>query len=102
MVLYTCAQKKTGPAALHPCAKAGKALDEAGYEYELKTVGGYRMAFWTWGSRDGDRAEVRELSGSNEVPILVLDDGEVISGSGAIARWAQEHPHSRAQAGDAA
>ena len=95
MVLYTCAQKKRGPAALHPCAKAGKALDAAGYEYELKVVGGYRMVPLTWGSRDDDRAEVRELSGTNEVPILVLDDGEVISGSGTIARWAREHPSSR-------
>jgi glutathione S-transferase len=95
MLLYTCAQKKTGPAALHPCAKAGKALDAAGYEYEIKTVGGYRLAFWTWGSRDEERAEVKELSGTNEVPILVLDDGQVISGSGAIARWAEEHPAAR-------
>jgi glutathione S-transferase len=97
MILYTCAQKKVGPAALHPCAKAGKALDAAGYEYELKTVGGYRMMPWTWGSRDDDRAEVRELSGSNEVPILILDDGEVISGSSTIARWAAEHPAARAK-----
>jgi len=96
MVLYTCGQKKSGPAALHPCAKAGKALDAAGYEYEIKTVGGYRLAFWTWGSRGADRAEVKELSGTNEVPILILDDGEVISGSGTIARWAQEHPAARA------
>jgi glutathione S-transferase len=95
MVLYTCGQKKTGPAFAHPCAKAGKALDAAGYEYELKTVGGYRMAFWTWGSREDDRTEVKELSGTNEVPILVLDDGEVISGSGTIARWAREHPATR-------
>jgi glutathione S-transferase len=102
VVLYTCAQKKTGPAALHPCAKAGKALDAAGYEYELKTVGGYRMMPWTWRNRDADRAEVRELSGSNEVPILVLDDGEVISGSGTIARWATEHPNSPARQGSAA
>ena len=51
MILYTCGQKITGPAALHPCAKAGKALDEAGYEYEIKTVGGYRLMPWTWASR---------------------------------------------------
>jgi glutathione S-transferase len=51
---------------------------------------------WTWGSRKEDRKEVRELSGTDEVPILVLDDGEVISGSGAIARWAKEHPAARA------
>jgi len=95
MVLYTCGQKTTGPGALHPCAKAGKALDAAGYEYELKVVGGYRMAFWTWGNRNADRAEVKELSGTNEVPILILDDGEVISGSGTIARWAKEHPAAR-------
>jgi len=82
---------------MHPCAKAAKALDAAGYEYELKTVGGYRLAAWTWGARNGDREEVKRLSGTNEVPILVLDNGEVVSGSGAIARWAREHPHSPAK-----
>jgi glutathione S-transferase len=95
MVLYTCGQKKSGPAALHPCARAGKALDAAGHTYELKTVGGYRPMPWTWGSREEDRAEVKRLSGTNEVPILVLDDGEVVSGSGTIARWAKDNPASR-------
>lgn len=98
MTLYTCGQKKRGPTFAHPCAKAGKALDAAGYEYELKVVGGYRLMPWTWGSRDEEREEVRKLSGTNEVPILVLDDGEVISGSSVIARWAHEHPAERAQA----
>lgn len=96
MVLYTCGQKTVGPGFAHPCAKAGKALDAAGYEYELKTVGGYRLAFWTWGNRGDDRTEVKKLSGTNEVPILILDDGEVISGSSTIARWAKEHPAARA------
>jgi glutathione S-transferase len=92
VILYTCGQKKRGPAAVHPCAKAAKALDGAGYTYELRVVGGYRLMPWTWGSRDEERAEVRKLSGTNEVPILILDDGEVVSGSGTIARWAHEHP----------
>ncbi len=92
MVLYTCGQKKTGPALMHPCAKAGKALDAAGYEYEIRTVKGYRLMPWTWASRGEDRAEVKRLSGTGEVPILVLDDGEVVSGSGTIERWAREHP----------
>jgi len=96
MVLYTCGQKTVGPGIAHPCAKAGKALDAAGYEYEIKTVGGYRLGFWTWGSRAEDRVEVKKLSGTNEVPILILDDGEVISGSSTIARWAKEHPAARA------
>jgi glutathione S-transferase len=96
VILYTCGQKKTGPAFAHPCAKAGKALDAAGYTYEIKVVGSYRLLPWTRGNRDEERAEVRRLSGTNEVPILVLDDGEVISGSGTIARWAGEHPLARA------
>jgi glutathione S-transferase len=99
VILYTCNQKTHGPAFAHPCGKAGKALDAAGYDYELKTVGGYRLMPWTWGRRDEDRAEVKELSGTNEVPILVLDGGEVVSGSGAIARWAKEHPLSPAKTG---
>jgi glutathione S-transferase len=39
---------------------------------------------------------VKRLSGTNDVPILVLDDGEVVSGSGRIVRvrWAREHPAS--------
>jgi glutathione S-transferase len=41
---------------------------------------------------------VKELSGTNEVPILILDDGEVISGSGPIARWARDYPAARAAA----
>ena len=92
MKLYTCGTGTSGPAGLHPCAKAGKALDDAGYEYELRKVRGYRMLPWTWKSRAEDRKEVKELSGTNEVPILVLDDGEVISDSSAIAKWAKENP----------
>jgi glutathione S-transferase len=99
MVLYTCGQRTHAASLGHPCGRAGKALDDAGYEYELKIVGGYRLAIWTWGSRNEDREEVKRLSGTNEVPILVLDDGEVVSGSGAIARWANEHPSSPAKVG---
>jgi glutathione S-transferase len=96
VILYTCGAKKSMARLGHPCGRAAKALDDAGYTYELRVVGGYRMMPWTWRSREEDRAEVRKLSGSNEVPILVLDDGEVVSGSGTIARWAQEHPAARA------
>jgi glutathione S-transferase len=102
MILYTCGQKKRGGSLGHPCGKAAKALDRAGYEYEIKVVGGYRLALWTRPSRDEDRAEVKKLSGTNEVPILILDDGQVISGSGTIARWAREHPLARAAAKSAA
>ncbi|MBN8866684.1 MAG: glutathione S-transferase domain-containing protein [Solirubrobacterales bacterium] len=92
MILYTCGTTTAGPGALHPCAKAGKALEAAGHEYEIKKVGGYRLMPWTWRTRTRDREEVRELSGTDEVPILLLDDGEVISGSSTIAQWAKENP----------
>ena len=94
MILYACGKKTAGPGIVHPCAAAGNALDKAGYEYEVEPVGGYRMMPWTRPSRTTDRAEVKRLSGTNEVPILVLDDGEVISDSRDIARWARENPAS--------
>ena len=103
MLLYTCPFGTSFgglPAPLaHPCGRAAKALDDAGHRYEVKQVkGGMGMA-WTWPSRARDRAEVQELSGQRAVPILVLDDGEVIAGSGKIARWAAEHPASAGKQG---
>jgi glutathione S-transferase len=100
MVLYTCPGGKAAP-SWHPCGKAAKALDDAGHDYERKQVRGGRLMFWTWAARARDRAEVKRLSGSRTVPILVLDGGEVVSGSGAIVRWAQANA-PRAQAEHAA
>ena len=60
MILYTCNQKDHGPHQLHPCGKAGHALKEAGYEYEIKTKKGYTLMPWTWGSRKSDRADVEK------------------------------------------
>jgi glutathione S-transferase len=100
LVLYTCATGKAMgdlPAAIaHPCGRAAKALDEAGYEYEWKQVKGGVLKFWTLPKRAEDRAEVERLSGQRAVPILVLDGGEVISGSGEIVRWIEAHPRATA------
>jgi glutathione S-transferase len=93
VVLYVCPSGTSFgglPAPIaHPCGRAAKALDDAGHSYERKTVKGGAMKFWTWPTRAGDRAEVERLSGQRAVPILVLDDGSVIAGSGAIVRWAE-------------
>lgn len=94
MILYTCELGKSfggapGPLA-HPCGRAAKALGEAGHSYEMRTVKGGSLKFWTWPSRAKDRAEVERLSGQRAVPILVLDDGSVISGSSRIVAWARE------------
>lgn len=95
MVLYVCAEGTSfgslpGPIA-HPCGRAAVALDRAGHEYELRKVKGGSMKFWTWRSRGSDRAEIEKLSGQRAVPILVLDDGEVVVGSGRIVEWAKEN-----------
>ena len=95
MILYTCEMGSAlgglpGPLA-HPCGRAARALDEAGHRYDCKKVKGGSLKVWTWPSRARDRAEVEQLSGQRAVPILVLDSGEVIAGSGAIAGWAREN-----------
>ena len=93
MVLYTCPDGKSFgslPAPIaHPCGRAAKALDDAGHSYEHRQVKGGTLKLWTWPSRARDRAEIEELSGQRGVPILVLDDGEVVTGSGAIVSWAR-------------
>ena len=96
MILYTCMDGKSFgglPAPLaHPCGRAAKALDDAGHTYELKKVKGGTLKLWTLPARAHDRAEVERLSGQRAVPILVLDDADVIAGSRRIVRWAREHP----------
>jgi glutathione S-transferase len=95
VVLYVCAEGTSWgglPAPIaHPCGRAAKALSYAGHDYEIKKVKGGVAKLWTWPSRARDRAEIEQLSGQRAVPILTLDDGQVIAGSGAIVRWAREH-----------
>jgi glutathione S-transferase len=90
VILYTCPGGKAA-ASWHPCGRAAKALDENGHHYKWRKVGGARMFFWSWHRRARDRAEIVALSGQRLVPILVLEDGSVIAGSGRIMRWAREH-----------
>ena len=71
----------TAPPALHPCGRAAKGLEDAGHVYDRKQVKGGRLILWSLWRRGRDRAEVEQLSGQWAVPILVLDDGEVITGS---------------------
>ena len=85
--LYTCGAKDKHGSMGHPCGRAADALTKAGVEFKVETVAGYRLLPWT---RRGDvRAKIRELSGQDNVPILVREDGEVIAGSGQIAKWAK-------------
>lgn len=92
MILYTCPGRKhgaTGPLVKHPCGVAAKALDDAGHEYELSVVGGFKNVPL---SRRGRRDEIVSLTGQQDVPVLLLDDGTAVQGSRGIAEWAQGNP----------
>lgn len=99
MILYTCAQKKSLASAGHPCGRAAKALDEAGYEYEIRDLPGYRLVPWTWGQRRRERDEVKELTGQINLPVLALDEGRTVVGSSEIADWARAHPAYQPEVG---
>jgi len=75
----------------HPCGVAHEALREAGHDPQvIKSYG--------WGilpdflNPSSGRREVRKLTGSSTVPVLVTDDGEVIQESKKIKEWAEAHP----------
>ena len=89
MKLYVCWGTFQVPGARsHPCRNAHKALLEAGYAPEvIKTYSVGALPPVTRGRR-----EVKRLSGQSWVPLLVTDDGEVVSDSAQIIAWAQQHP----------
>jgi hypothetical protein len=90
MKLYICWGEFRSPRpGGHPCRNAAHALREAGYEPDVKKVYGLGVlpSFM-----NPTRKEVRELTGSDFVPVLVTDDGEVVQDSKRIVKWANAHP----------
>jgi Glutathione S-transferase, N-terminal domain len=99
MKLYVCwTTVQTLRPGGHPCHNAHAALHLAGYDPEVVKVRGLGIGprFMHW-ITDG-RREVEELSGQRAVPVLVTDDGEVVSDSKRIIEWAEAHPAHRAGA----
>ena len=71
----------------HPCRIAHRALKDAGHDPDVVKVYGLgQLPDFTTG-----RKEVKRLTGESWVPVLVLDDGEVIQGSQKIVDWARDH-----------
>jgi hypothetical protein len=96
MKLYVCYgtfKHSLRPGARHPCGYAYHALKDAGHDPEvIRTYGlglgpeiAQRLA-------PGRRGEVEELTGKRTVPVLVTDDGEVITESKRIEEWAAANP----------
>jgi glutathione S-transferase len=86
--LYTCKAKDAAP-FMHPCGRAAKALRTHGYAFEIETVDGFKAMPWT---RRGKRDAIRDLTGQEDVPVFVADDGTIVTGNRAIVAWAEEHP----------
>ena len=99
MILYTCGQKNSLASVGHPCGRAAKALDDAGYEYEIRDLPGYRLVPWTWRERRRGREEVKQLTGQINLPVLVLDEGRTVVGSSQISDWARAHPAYQPEVG---
>jgi Glutathione S-transferase, N-terminal domain len=75
----------------HACGVAYHAVVDAGYDPEVVKAYGWAKLPQALNFTSG-RREVRELTGSDEVPVLVLDDGEVVAGSKEIVSWAEANP----------
>ena len=75
----------------HPCGIAHAALRDAGHDPEVVRSYGWAKLPSIFNATSGRRA-VRKLTGSNEVPVLTLDDGEVIAGTEQIVFWAEANP----------
>lgn len=70
------------------------ALKEAGYEPDVVRAYGFHFL----PDVTNARREVRRLTGESYVPILVLDDGQVVADSSEIIAWAEANPADAAPA----
>ena len=93
MRLYVCWDARASHPLLgkHVCGVAYEALKAAGHDPEVKRAYGSKYLPAALNITPGRRA-VRELTGSDEVPVLVLEDGEVVAGSEQIVFWAEANP----------
>jgi glutathione S-transferase len=92
MKLYVCwgTFPTPRPPRGHPCRNAYMALKDAGHDPEVIKVHGLGVGPIKLDTEG--RREVERISGQKVVPVLVTDDGEVISDSQRIKAWAEQHP----------
>lgn len=93
MKLYVCygTWKPAPRPGGHPCGRAYHALVDAGWVPDVQRCYGLGALPGFLNQTPG-RREVIRLTGSQWVPVLVTDDGDVISGSREIADWAARNP----------
>ena len=76
----------------HPCRNAYNALRDAGHDPEVVKVHGLGIGPKLFQVTTEGRREVEEIAGTQTVPVLVTDAGEVITESKRIVEWAEAHP----------
>jgi len=99
MKLYVCygTWRQAPRPGGHPCGKAYEALREAGHDPQV--VRSYGLGILPEAlNQTAGRKRAKELTGSNVVPVLELDDGTGIGGSDEIVAWAKAHPASASAA----
>jgi hypothetical protein len=102
MKLYVCYGTFSSPRpGGHPCGNAYKALREAGHDPEVLRSYGLGVLPGIF-NRTRGRQDVKKLTGSYMVPVLVTDDDQVVSDSKRIVEWAQANPAGGAAAGASA
>jgi glutathione S-transferase len=101
MKLYVCwtTIQTPRPPRGHPCHNAYAALRDAGHDPEVVKVQGLGIGptFLQW-TTDG-RKQVERISGQRTVPVLVTDEGEVVTESQRIVEWAKQNPALTASTG---
>jgi hypothetical protein len=92
MKLYVCYGlfKSPRPGG-HPCKNAHDALVAAGHHPQVKKSYGLGMLPSVFNQTAG-RKRAKELTGSEMVPVLELDDGTAVGGSDKIVAWAKANP----------
>jgi glutathione S-transferase len=87
LTLLVCNIDDGGPPP-HACKRAQRALRAGGHDFDkVITARGRPFALFT----TGRRPRLKEMSGQEKLPVLLLPDGGTINGSGPIIAWAREH-----------
>ena len=80
----------------HPCTYAHDKLVENGHDPEVIKSYGWKFLPKPFNLSKGRRL-ARKLTGKNEVPLLLFDDGSWVQGSKQIAAWARANLEDTAQ-----
>jgi hypothetical protein len=85
LTLYVCHIDDGGPGP-HACRRAQRALRDAGHDFE-KVVHDKGRLFGMF--TKGRRPELKQMSGQEMLPVLMLSDGSTVNGGSKIVAWAK-------------